>query len=285
MPRHRRGSKSPARGLPDLAALLSGVLLTSLVGTAAATSVAAGEPWGRSEEDRALERFLATAEIVRVETLDEGITEPERLVLEADGQRHRAIFKDVDVEERGLSRNLRFEMDFTDRYVYEVAAYRLDRYLGLRLVPPTVVREVNGRKGSAQFWIEGAISGEEAIAQGYSFHDPARYRRGILFMRILDALILNVDRNRTNVLITTYDDGFHLIDHSRAFRQGRRLPRWETEWGTTAVPEGLAERLRSLDLEALRSLLGDLLEEHQLRPILKRRDALLRQLQKNELLP
>jgi hypothetical protein len=261
------------------------VLLCGFLGAVAASSAAAGEPWGRSDEDRALERFLATAEIVRVEALDEGITEPERLVLEAGSERHRAIFKDVDIQEQGLSRNLRFEMDFTDRYVYEVAAYRLDRYLGLRLVPPTVVREVNGRRGSAQYWIEGAISGEEAIAQGYSFRDPERYRRGILFMRILDALILNVDRNRTNVLITTYDDGFHLIDHSRAFRQGRRLPRWETGWGATAVPGEVTERLRSLDREVLCELLGDLLEDRQIRPILKRRDALLRQLEKNSLLP
>jgi hypothetical protein len=265
--------------------LLIGALLSSVIVLSAAPFSAAGEAGGRSDEDLALERFLASAEIVRIEALNEGITKPERLVLEADGERHRAIFKDVDIEEQGISRNRRLEMDFSDRYVYEVAAYRLDRYLGLRLVPPTVVREVDGRRGSAQFWIEGAISGEEAIAQGHSFRDPERYRRGILFMRILDALILNVDRNRTNVLITIYDDGFHLIDHSRAFRRGKRLPRWNTEWGAMPVPEAVAERLRDLDLASLRLLLGDLIEDRQIRPILKRRDALLRRLREKGLLP
>lgn len=39
----------------------------------------------------------------------------------------------------------------------EVAAYRLNRLLGLRLVPPTVFRRVDGIPGSLQFYIDGVV--------------------------------------------------------------------------------------------------------------------------------
>lgn len=39
----------------------------------------------------------------------------------------------------------------------EVAAYRAAKALGMRLVPPTVFREINGRMGSLQFYVESPI--------------------------------------------------------------------------------------------------------------------------------
>ena len=45
--------------------------------------------------------------------------------------------------------------------------YRLDRLFRIDLVPPTVVREVEGKRGSVQYWIEDATSLGQAIAGGH----------------------------------------------------------------------------------------------------------------------
>lgn len=53
----------------------------------------------------------------------------------------------------------------------ELAAYKISEFLGLHAVPPTVIREVNGRVGSLQYFIETNIdlkktsSGFERISQ------------------------------------------------------------------------------------------------------------------------
>ncbi|MBA3751733.1 hypothetical protein H0X06_02975 [Candidatus Dependentiae bacterium] len=46
----------------------------------------------------------------------------------------------------------------TDEYCYaEVAAYKASRVMGKRLVPPTVIREIEGRPGSLQFFVQPAM--------------------------------------------------------------------------------------------------------------------------------
>ena len=41
-----------------------------------------------------------------------------------------------------------------DNWRFEVAAYRIDRLIGLGLVPATIEREYRGRAGSLQWWVE-----------------------------------------------------------------------------------------------------------------------------------
>nr|NIM64006.1 hypothetical protein [Acidobacteriota bacterium]NIQ87020.1 hypothetical protein [Acidobacteriota bacterium] len=79
----------------------------------------------------------------------------------------RAIFKTVD--ERPGSAH---DGQALDRHRQEVAAYRLDRFLGLGLVPVTVLREVDGVEGSMQQWVEHAIDGETKREYGLVAEDP-----------------------------------------------------------------------------------------------------------------
>ncbi len=258
------------------------LLLLLLIVTSGAAQAAGDETFGRSPADLEMEDFLLHAEIVKIEDVGEGITKPKRLTLERDGERHRAIFKDVDLEIEGTVRADRLERDFSDKYTYEVAAYRLDRLAGIGLVPVTVVREVDGGAGSVQLWIEDVITLEDAV------NDPSAHvenfdllveRLGMMY--VLDALIYNVDRNFGNVLVDLDRDVFHPIDHSRAFRLSAKPP--PSAHGKTdelIVPEDVEQRLKAIDLETLEALVGDLLKERQVRAIMKRCDRLVRMLDK-----
>ncbi len=263
-------------------------LLSLLIVPCAALAVGGATPeapdaYGRSTADLAMEDFLENARIVRIEDVGEGITEPKRLTLERDGKTHRAIFKSIDVATGGISRADRVERGFSDRYAYEVAAYRLDRLAGINLVPVTIVRAVEGEVGSVQLWIEDVTTLRTAIQDPNAkvrSTDLLVERLGLMF--VLDALIYNVDRNFGNVLVDLERDVFYPIDHSRSFRLSPRPPKSNrAAVEELQLPEHVDQRLREIDLEVLRELVGDLLEDNQVRAVIKRRDRLVKMLDKS----
>ena len=106
------------------------------------------------------EIFLRDARIVGMKPIGVGVTKPMKVTL-SDGERtHHAVWKSIDEVRHGVvkGRNGGFQAAFKDSYKYEIAAYELDKMLGFDLVPPTVEREIDGKKGSLQLWVEGAFT-------------------------------------------------------------------------------------------------------------------------------
>jgi hypothetical protein len=222
-------------------------------------------------DDDALESWLAHAEIVGVEELAAGITNPQRVTLSKDGVELRAVFKQLSTD-FGVGDRQK-ALNFSDRFEFEVAAYRLDRLLGLDMVPVTVPRTVNGRRGVLQFWIDGAINLRQMIErqlqpEGWCDAD-AQYN----LMNVFDVLIHNTDRTQENALFTR-DWTLVLIDHSRAFATYTKDPRL-LYLEKPRVPAALAARLQALDAATLHEALGPWLHRRQIDAILKRRDRLL----------
>jgi hypothetical protein len=235
-------------------------------------------------DERDLEEFLLTADVVSIEDIGTGITNPQRVTLRKGGHECRAIFKTVDISGVEPGYTNRLESVFTDRFTYEAAAYRLDRLLDIGLVPVTVTREIGGREGSVQLWIENAIEMQTAADNNVMIGDMDLLMQRLMLMYILDALIYNVDRNFTNVLVRPENDDLFLIDHSRAFRINKKLPSVKEE-RDIEVPESVARQLRTLEIERLESELGDLLTKRQIRAIDSRRKLLVRELDARGLLP
>jgi hypothetical protein len=255
----------------------------------AAINSAASEPWachevGGMSSEHELEEFLRTADVVAVQDIGDGITKPRRVTLRKDGRQARAIFKTVDITSTDVAYTNRFEQVFTDRYVYEVAAYRVDRMLGIGLVPVTVLRSIDGELGSLQFWIEGAMKAQDASDRDLPVGNAELLLQRLMLMYILDAVIYNVDRNFTNILVRPERDDLFLIDHSRAFRTAKKLPSLKEE-RPVPVPERVARGLRELDLEALTAELHDLLRPQQIRAVEARRRLLLDELSHRGVLP
>jgi hypothetical protein len=228
-----------------------------------------------SDED--LVEFLATAPVVAREDAGRGVGGVLRITLERDGVTARAAFRSVDVE-RSSGRTSSSAPDrhlFRDHYAFELAAYRLSRLLGLDRVPPTALRNLDGRAGSVQLWIEGASTEADLIENGQATMNAARHLQRQT-MLVFDNLIYNFDRHQNNML---YDRNGRLwfIDHTRSFKRLADLPDRER---MAVCQRGLYERLRALDEAALRAELDPYLDGLELKALVQRRRLLLEHFEK-----
>ena len=106
----------------------------------ATTSDAALPELSRAE----MENFLLTAKIVKRRSLSVGITGSERATLTDGRLTHDAHIQTVDVWKLSYPTSQGTELNFRDSYTYNIAAYRLDKLLGLHMVPVSVERKVGG---------------------------------------------------------------------------------------------------------------------------------------------
>jgi Icc-related predicted phosphoesterase len=222
------------------------------------------------KSDGELQHFLAQAEIVDSRYLGRGTTRPRLLEMQMNGEQRRGIFKTVENGDNPSPG------DATDRYQHEVAAYRLDRKLGLGMVPATVLREIDGQQGSLQAWVEGAVDQEAAESYNLELFDTETVTKQLDQGAVFDALIGNFERGPDDFLRPMNRDGILLIDHSKAFSTSPELP-----WGeviSVSIDSQLLGDLRSLDRETLDDLLGDLISDRQIEAMLQRRDRILARL-------
>lgn len=223
-------------------------------------------------QGEALEQFLRTAKVTRLRELS-GITAPRRATLQLDGVSHDAVFKTIDREDPGITRddNNNIDINFEDQWRTEIAAYEVDRIIGLGMVPATVERSHSGERGSLQWWVESEMSEYERVERGASPPDDVAFALQGLKMWLFDNLIQNVDRHPGNILITK-DFRIILIDHSRSFRTSERLPAPDYLQGFS---RSLLAGLERLEREDLRSRIGRYVTTAQINALLKRRDAIL----------
>lgn len=221
-----------------------------------------------------IESFLLEADVVAMEDVGTGVTNPQRVTLEKDGIRMRAVFKSEATPTRatgGLSS--RRIVDIADRHVYELAAYRLDRLLGLNMVPPAVERRIGRETGTLQYWVEDATNERERRNQDIEPDGSCPLAKDYALLELFDRLIYNTDRTQENILYLP-DWRVALIDHTRAFRTTPGKPDTVRHVSLDEAP-AFARRLESLDRGALNEALGDVLDNRQIRAILQRRDEML----------
>jgi hypothetical protein len=179
------------------------------------------------QSDDALESFLADAEIADISTLDTGITLPRRVVLQGNGFQAFAVFKDVDINRTKVTERINgrnhFSLDWRDWHGYDVAAYILDRLLGMDRVPPAVLREISGDHGTIRIWLQQTITENERANQlGVLPPDSQRWQRQRLMMQIFDNLVANRDSNLGNLLIDPNWRAW-FIDCTRCFGTTKKI--------------------------------------------------------------
>jgi hypothetical protein len=252
---------------------------TRLRQSAPADSDRSGEDTWRTTVGLALrgeeaERFLRTARVVAREPVPVGVTRPERLTLSDGARTLRASWKTIDERKLGLARigEGRHEFDFRDSWKSEVAAYELDKLLGLGLVPPTVEREITGHRGALQLWVEGVMTEKDRQKQGIAPEQVPSWNNQMHCVRLFHQLTYNTDfQNIANILVDP-THRIYLIDSSRAFRVQKDLL---AEDDLVCFSRRALERLEGLDEETLNERLGRWLDRLQIEGLLARRDQIL----------
>lgn len=160
----------------------------------------------------------------------------------------------------------------TGRWQHEIAAYRLDRLLGIDMLPVTIERTIDGQPGALQFWIENAVSAAVVEREQLRLPRWCSLESQYNLMRAFDALAGELARTSEDVVIGRDDGLARLVDQADAFTGSRRL---DARVARPQVGGELARRLRGLTAAKLEAALSPWLDKEQRKAILARRDALL----------
>ena len=220
------------------------------------------------------EAFLRTAKVVGSKALGTGVTHADRLTL-TDGVRTcRAIRKTINEFRPGATslEGLGVVVDFEDSYRFEIAAYELDKILGLDLVPPTVERTFDGRRGSLQMWVEGAKTEWDRAKKGPAPPDFEAWNAQIYKVRMLQGLAFDWDAQNTQNVLLDPTFRVYAVDFSRSFAAYDQ-PR--NEKLLDHFSRAALESLKKLDRPTLEAKLGKWISPSQIGALLKRRDRIL----------
>ncbi len=221
-----------------------------------------------------IEAFLKSAVPVSTEVITTGVNRPRKVLLEKDGIKLRGIFRyesEIDHQKSVVGSDKK-ERYFRDSFLGEIAAYEMNRLLGLDNMPPTVFRKIDGKRGTLQLWAEKTMPDRQRARMNILPPESRPWNKQMSDMRVFDNLINNIDRNQTNILI---DDNWRLImiDHTRAFSRDMSLPRPEQ---VIRCSRGLWHALRSLDEAEVKRRLAPYLSQAEIDALFVRRQLLIR---------
>ena len=90
--------------------------------------------------DGEIERFLKEADVVSTKSTKKGVTDSLRATLSDGKLTHDAHIQNIDETKREFRTNQGVEFDFRDSWTFNIAAYKIDRLIGLNMVPPSISR-------------------------------------------------------------------------------------------------------------------------------------------------
>ncbi len=225
------------------------------------------------------EELLKTAPILRSEEIGEGVTKPYAVYLKNGDAQQKACWKNPSGIQQG----------FLEGWQYEIAAYQLDKLVGLDMIPPTVEREFEGKKGALSYWVITEYSLLQVQEQ--KIDQPKWAAPQIEKMKYLtrawDCLVANEDRTQQNVRYTK-DWRTILIDHSRAFRSTKEFTD-RLMFGVNGIkkfadgrpilfrrlPRSFVEKVKALDFQSIKTAVGPYLTDKEIEAVVKRKTLLV----------
>ncbi len=259
MPRYCR--MSLAR-LSACLVLLAGVLLSQQEANSPGTL--------RSDAER--EVFLRNGKVIKARGVSTGINNTLRVTLEDGGITHDASFNDVDIAKMSFQTADGTELNFKDSYKFNIAAYKLDRLIGLNMVPVYVERSVNGKRGSASWFVDDVqMMEKDRFQKKKAPPDQERWNDQMYQVRVFNELVYNVDPNLGNLLITK-EWGLVMIDFTRAFRLHKTL---RSPKNLVRVDRRVYEGMKKLNQDDLQRAIGQYANNPEIQGLLARRDKIV----------
>jgi hypothetical protein len=224
--------------------------------------------------DAEIEQFLLKGRLGPTRGAGKGITGSLRGTMTLGDLKHDVHIQTIDESKREFRSALGTEFNFRDYWGFNVAGYRIDRLLGLGLVPVSVERRFRSSLAAYTWWVDDFLMDEEARFNK-KVSPPAdkleRWNQQMQMVRLFDQLIANTDRNLGNLIITN-EWTLWAIDHTRAFRTH---PTLKTPLNVTRGDREVFARLKQLDKQTVKQAVGNSLQGYEIDGLLKRRDAIV----------
>jgi hypothetical protein len=219
----------------------------------ASTPAQSAKVWeGRNAE---FEEYLRTAEIDHFDDIALGVTHPKRAFFKPGGLVAAAAWKVLPPGRPS---------GYWESYKSEIAAYELDKLLGIVMVPPAVEKRWKGQTAAAILWLTPIHPWKEMEARP----KPAKWVRQVARMKMFDNFICNKDRNAGNLMVDD-DWNLFLIDHSRAFITDKDLA-----VKLEHVDPEMWNKILALDEPTLTTAIGKWVEGGVVRSMLARREKM-----------
>lgn len=220
---------------------------------------------------QSIEKFLKTAKVVSVEKDRGRRTESWKVDLDDGKNQKRGFFKLTNRDWSNPSGG--------DSYKYVLASYELDKMLDLNLVPPTVERKIQRKKGSLMLFLEPPVINEEDRKQkGLVSPNPDQFKKTLSDLVIFEHLIffpsLCNQRDLGNIMIQTeLNWKVWMIDLSEAFAPAMRLI---TGCEIKGCSDNLFQSIENLSKAGIQARLGSYLNEREIAALLVRKDLIIK---------
>src|SRR6476660_4707098 len=201
------------------------------------------------------EAFIRDTPIDHIEDVPIGVTHPKRAFFNTGGLVASVAWKVLPPGRPS---------GYWESYKSEIAAYELDKLLGMGMVPVAVEKKWNRETAAAILWLSPIHSWKEMEPKP----KPAKWVRQVARMKMFDNFICNKDRNAGNLMVDD-DWNLFLIDHSRAFITDKDLA-----VKMEHVDPEIWNRMLALDEPALNAAIGKWVEGGVVKSILARREKM-----------
>jgi hypothetical protein len=239
--------------------------------------------------DAEIEQFLLKAKVIKTKGIKKGVTGSIQATLSDGKITHLAHIQTIDErKQQFVGDKGGVEFDFRDSWTFNLAGYRIDRLLGMNVVPVSVERTHGYSSAAFTWWLDDVkMDEEERLARKKENEkgkgppkeaeppDVEKWNQQMQMVRVFDQLIGNVDRNLGNLVITN-DWRLWPIDHTRAFRTNKPLKAADN---VTRCERTVLERMKALDKATLTRETGKYLSTFQIDAVLARRDAIVKRLE------
>jgi len=226
----------------------------------------------RTYSDAEKEKFLLSAKIVSASEIGHGVTHPVKVQMELAGVIHDASIQIIDKEMPDFFGTDGTRVSMRDSWRFNIGAYKIDRLLGLNMVAVAVQRAYLSKPAGFSWWVDDVMFEEaERIKKDIAPPDPESFDRQRSLTYVFDELILNIDRNLSNLLITK---GWKLalIDHSRSFTAYRGIRNKEN---LKRCSRSLFEAMKTLASASVAKATGAYLVGSERDALLSRRDRIV----------
>jgi hypothetical protein len=235
--------------------------------------------------DAEIEQFLLHAKVIKTHGIKKGVTASLQATLSDGKLTHDAHIQTIDEHQQQFTGNKGgVEFDFRDSWTFNIAGYKVDRLIGMNLVPVSVERHHGYNAAAFTWWLDGVMMDEEERLARKKANDHTKeseppdaevWNQQMQVVRVFDQLIANIDRNLGNLIITK-DWRVWPIDHTRAFRTNKEPKAIDN---VTRCDRAVFERMKALDKDSLTKATGKYLSTYQIGAVLARRDAIVKRLE------